>query len=104
MFAQCRERRRFQILYLEFDIEEDTPAVARQDVLEAREMRQLVGLCTRNRDALDFRFVTDESAAVPGQADIELKTIAAVFDGEVEGGKSIFRNGARYTCSPMAQK
>jgi len=67
-------------------------------------MRQLVGCARETVMPSTLGSWTDESAAVPGQADIELKTIAAVFDGEVEGGKSIFRNGARYTCSPMAQK
>ena len=63
-----------------------------------------MGLGVRNRDTADFGIVTDQSTTVPRQADVKLKPIAAMFDSQVEGDKSVLGNGARHTRAPMSQE
>jgi hypothetical protein len=43
------------------------------------------------REAMEFGVVTEDGLAVARAADVEFKTISAVFQSQVEGGKRVLR-------------
>jgi hypothetical protein len=66
-------------------------------------MQQLIGSCLGDSDAIHLGIMANQGLPTPGQAHIELKTVAAVFKSKIKRGGGILWNRGRRTCAAMTE-
>jgi len=93
----------FKARDLDFDVKEGLVLITDQYLVEDRKVAKVGGSGLGDFDAVDFRVVTDNSAAIGGEADVEFESVAAMGKGEVEGGEGVFRNGGGGTSAAVAE-
>jgi hypothetical protein len=77
---------------LQFDVKKSARAIAAQDTVELRQIRQLQAWSSRNGTAPMPGIMTNDRLPVGGETNVKLKTIAAVLERQIERGQGVFRN------------
>jgi hypothetical protein len=79
-------------------------AITLDYIVEARQLRQLLGPSAGNRGLTDFGIVANYSCPASRKTNIKLEAVATMLDCKIERGESILRNPGRRTCPAMAEK
>jgi hypothetical protein len=90
--------------YFEFDVEEGGSLVARKDLIEFRQARKISGAGSCDLNAVNFRVMADQGAAVGRAAHVEFKAVASVGKGEIERREGVFRDNAGSTGAAVAEQ
>jgi hypothetical protein len=102
MRAQGLEDSMLESGHLEFDVEKGGRLVARENLIEFRQIGKLSAAGSRDFNVVKFRVVADEGAGVCGAAHVEFEAVAAMSEGKIEGRECVFRDGAGCTGAAMA--
>ena len=94
----------FKARDFDFDVQEGLVLITGEDLVEDRKFAEVGGAGLADFDAVNFRVVTDDGAAIGGKADVEFESVAAVGKSEVEGGEGVFWNGASGTSTAVAEQ
>ena len=94
----------FKARDFDFDVKEGLVLITGEDLVEDRKFAEVGDTGLADFDAVNLRVVTDDGAAIGGEADVEFESVAAVGKGEVEGGEGVFRNGASRTSAAVAEQ
>ncbi len=104
MGSQRLEKGVFESGDFEFDVEEGGGVVASENLVEVGEFGEVAGAGVSDLDVADVWIVADQGAAVGGTAHVELETVGAVRESEVERRERVFGDGAGGAGAAVAEQ